>query len=158
MSQNNPWVSTPSRILLLWNVSVGDQRLHGPACHILQTRVQSHREWGFSLTAKVRPSFHSASAVTSRGNAKIFYMMYVGAVMRAEGTWIQLDHMWLTRLLIVCACIEQPVRCHVLVCRHGCQYIFLAWSHVLCCCVSLMSLKGALTKWDKSIIGNTALH
>lgn len=44
----------------------------------------------------------------------------------------------------------------VCVCR---QYIFKVGARVLCCCDSIMSLKGAsMKKIDKSIIGNTAVH
>lgn len=48
-------------------------------------------------------------------------------------------------------------RCSVCVRR---RYIFKVGARVLCCCVSIMSLKGASMKKkiDKSIIGNTAAH
>lgn len=47
-------------------------------------------------------------------------------------------------------------RCSICVRR---QYIFKVGARVLCCCVSIMSLKGAsMKKIEKSIIGNTAVH
>lgn len=60
------------------------------------------------------------------------------------------------RLLTRPPFVRVSERCSV--CVH-CQYIFKGGARVLCCCVSIMSLKGAsMKKIDKSIIGNTAVH